>query len=188
MFDYRAPSALHREDSVLLIIDIQERLRPAIAAADHIVEQAEKLTQISQLLGVPIVVTEQYPQGLGATVASLQKHLQQAAVIEKIHFSAMREEHLPLTLESLKRKQIVVCGTETHVCVLQTVLDLLQAGYDVYVVTDIVGSRDPANKELALQRMAAEGAALVSYEMVVFEWLERAGTDTFRHVSKNFVV
>lgn len=188
MFDYRSAEALNRTESVLLVIDIQERLRPAIAHADAIVINAEKLAQVSQLLEVPALITEQYPQGLGHTAISLKTHLSHAKVIEKIHFSAMREEHLPLALEELKRNQVVVCGTETHVCVLQTVLDLLEADYTVYVVADAVGSRNDGDKALALQRMQAAGASIVSYEMVVFEWLERAGTDTFRHISKQFIV
>lgn len=177
-------SATH---SLLLTIDIQGRLAPAINQAESVVAAADKLLKVARELQIPSIITEQYPQGLGPTVAALQGHTQYAQCYEKIHFSAYREQAFVQLLSNQQRKQVVVMGTETHVCVLQTVLDILQAGYQVFVVNEAVGSRTPANKNLGLQRMAAAGATIVSVEMVLFEWLERAGTDNFRHISKTYI-
>ncbi|MFU8783861.1 hydrolase [Aliidiomarina sp.] len=178
---------ISRDHSVLLTIDIQGRLAPAIHAADDLIAAADKLLQVAAELQVPRVFTEQYPQGIGTTVAALQTHLAQATLFEKIHFSACRESDFSSHIADSGRQQLVVMGTEAHVCVLQTVLDLLAADYQVFVVAEAVGSRHPANRELALQRMAALGAHIVSVEMVIFEWLEQAGTDTFRHISKTYI-
>lgn len=173
---------LQRAQSLLLVVDIQSRLAPAIANADEVVANAARLLQGSERLMVPAWVSEQYVQGLGATVDALQPHLGAAWRFEKIHFSCLKEDGLHGRLLATGRRQIVVCGTETHVCVLQTVLDLLALGFAVFVVADAVGSRTPANREAGLERMRAAGAVIVSTEMVLFEWLERAGTDDFRAV------
>lgn len=178
---------ISRDNSVLLTIDIQGRLAPAIHAADDLIAAADKLLHVATELQVPRVFTEQYPQGIGATVTALQPHLAHAQLFEKIHFSAYRESDFNTHIANSGRQQIVIMGTEAHVCVLQTVLDLLADDYQVFVVAEAVGSRHPANKALALQRMAACGAQIVSVEMVIFEWLEQAGTDTFRHISKTYI-
>ena len=172
------------QHSLLLTIDIQGRLAPAIAQADMVVANADKLLSVAHELAIPSIITEQYPQGLGPTVAALQNHTKNAHCYEKIHFSAYREAGFVQLLAAHDRKQIVVIGTEAHVCVLQTVLDLADAGYQVFVVNEAVSSRTTENKHLGLQRMAAAGASIVSVEMVMFEWLERANTDSFRRISK----
>jgi nicotinamidase-related amidase len=178
---------MHRDRSILLTIDIQGRLAPAIAGAEQIIAAANKLLQVSTELTIPSIITEQYPQGLGPTIAALQRHTTRAQCYEKIHFSAYREQEFVQLLKNHQRQQLVVMGTESYVCVLQTVLDVLAAGYQVFVVSEAVGSRTAENKALALQRMAAAGATIVSVEMVLFEWLERAGTERFRHISKTFI-
>ncbi|TRW48800.1 hydrolase [Aliidiomarina halalkaliphila] len=180
-------STLHAAQSLLLIIDIQERLAPAIANVDALIAENVRLLRVAAELQLPRLYTEQYPKGLGATVPSLQEPLAGAHFYEKIHFSAGREPEFRDQLASLGRTQVVVTGTETHVCVLQTVLDLLALEYHVFVVADAVSSRSPENKERALARMAQAGAHVVSSEMVIFEWLERAGTDQFRTISKAYI-
>lgn len=177
---------LQADRSVLLLVDLQERLFPAIHEGERVLDHALWLTCVAQRLGVPVLCSEQYPQGLGPTLPVLRTLLPDAAVVEKIHFSAFAEGVLDRAPGG-GRPQIVVAGTETHVCVLQTVLDLCSAGRTVFVVEEAVGSRRLRDKSLALERMRQHGAEIVSREMVAFEWLARAGTDLFRQVSREFI-
>jgi nicotinamidase-related amidase len=180
------PMLIHSERSVLLLVDLQERLYPVIHEGAQVLDHSLWLTRAAQRLGVPVICTEQYPQGLGATLPALRALLPDSAVVEKIHFSAVSEGGV-FAAPGGERAQFVVAGTETHVCVLQTVLDLLDAGRRVFVVDEAVGSRRPSDKALALERMRRHGADIVSREMVAFEWLRRAGTDFFRQVSREFI-
>lgn len=172
--------------SILLIIDLQERLLPAIEHGDSIVAHAAWLIGVARELDVPVLVTEHYRQGVGATADEIGRLIRPGERIDKIHFSAVAEGNL-LNHPVAQRKQWVVCGTESHVCVQQTVLDLLATGRDVAVVEDAVGSRKATDKALALARMRQFGAQIVSREMVAFEWLHRAGTDIFRTVLKKYI-
>lgn len=176
----RAPSAC------LLIIDIQERLFPTIHDNETVLEHSAWLLAVARRLGVPVLATEQYPKGLGPTLPALRDELAEDEVLEKIAFSAVTDPGL-LQRPGGERRQFVVCGTEAHVCVLQTVLGLLAEDREVFVVAEAVGSRRPQDKALALERMRQAGAVIVSREMVAFEWLERAGTEVFREVSKQFI-
>lgn len=172
--------------SVLLVVDVQERLLPAIHAGAEVLEQCLWLIRLARRMQVPVAASEQYPRGLGGSVAAIRDALPADAFFEKVHFSCVAGEALrrsPL----FARQQWVVAGTEAHVCVLQTVLELLATGKQVFVVAEAVGSRRPADRELALSRMARNGAEVVSREMVAFEWLRRAGTDFFREVSREFL-
>jgi nicotinamidase-related amidase len=172
--------------SVFLIVDLQTRLLPAIEAGEEVVRQALWLAAVAARLGVPILATEQYPRGLGPSLPELDAWLTPQTRLEKTHFSALAEGQL-LAAPGGERRQWVVAGTEAHVCVQQTVLDLLAAGRRVYVVEEAVGSRRPRDKTLALARMRAHGAEIVSREMVAFEWLERADTPVFRSVLAEFI-
>ncbi len=175
------------ETSCLLAVDFQERLMPAIHDADRIVANGAWLIQIAQQLNVPVLASEQYPRGLGHTVAAIRERLPAEAFMEKLHFSCAAERDCMRRIDALGRQQIVVIGAEAHVCVLQTALDLQAAGRDVYLVADAVSSRSPRDVELALERMRAEGVRVVSREMVVFEWLHQAGDDRFREISREFL-
>lgn len=175
---------MRADRSILLIIDIQERLCPALHDAEALVENSGWLIQVARKLGVPVRVSEQYPKGLGPTVAALRPLLEGVTPVEKLRFSTAREAGL---LPGGERPQVVVCGAETHVCVLQTVLELLEDGRQVFVVEEAVASRTAANKELALARMRQAGAQIVSREMVAFEWMERAGTEVFKEISKTLI-
>lgn len=175
------------ETSCLLAVDFQERLMPAIHDADRIVANGAWLIQIAQRLNVPVLASEQYPRGLGHTVAAIRELLPAEAFMEKLHFSCAAERDCMRRIDALGRQQIVVIGAEAHVCVLQTALDLRAAGRDVYLVADAVSSRSPRDIELALERMRAEGVRVVSREMVVFEWLHQAGDDRFREISREFL-
>jgi nicotinamidase-related amidase len=170
--------------SQLVAVDLQERLMPAIADGDRVLRHAGILVQAAQRLGIPITVTEQYPAGLGSTVAGLKDHLAAEAVTHsKMTFSAVADLDTRSRFESLRargRAQAVLCGAEAHVCVLQTALDLRAAGFDVFVVGDAVSSRSPHSVSAACARLLHANCHWVTTEMVVFEWMERAGTDAFR--------
>lgn len=173
-------------ESLLLAIDLQERLLPAIECDQTVLANAVWLVEVAQVIGVPVLATEHCPQRLGLVEAGLRARFPEDAVVQKTHFSAVTEGEL-LQAQDAGRKQWVVVGTEAHVCVQQTVLDLLAIGRQVFVVEDAVGSRRSRDKELALQRMQQNGAEIVSREMVVFEWLEQANTQVFRDVLKRFI-
>ncbi len=173
---------LSSERSVLVVVDIQEKLMPAIAESSRVERNAATLLKAAALLGVPAFATEQYPKGLGPTAASLRALLPPDGVVEKITFSAAREPAFMDRLERLGRRQVVLAGSEAHVCVMQTALSLLELGFEVVLVADAVSSRVPANAELGIARMRAAGATIVSTEMVLFEWVERAGTPAFKAV------
>lgn len=174
------------DDTTLRVFDLQDKLLPAIDGGQSVIEHSAWLIGVARQLGIPVLLTEQYPQGLGGTAPAIARLIQPEEILEKIHFSAVAEGNL-LSHPLADRKQWVVCGTESHVCVQQTVLDLLAAGRDVAVVEEAVGSRRASDKALALQRMQQHGAQVVSREMVAFEWLHRANTPEFRAVLKDFI-
>jgi nicotinamidase-related amidase len=171
--------SLAADTSALLLIDFQTRLMPAIEGASATILAARRLAGAAGLLGVPGMLTEQNPAGLGPTVGELLP-ADHTAVVGKMTFDALRDagvrERLP------DRPDIIVAGWEAHVCVLQTVLGLLDAGRRPYVVGDAVGSRRAENREAALRRMEHHGAEIVTAEMVVFEWLGGADHPRFREV------
>ena len=166
--------------SQLLVVDVQERLAPAVQNAGRIVARTRILLDAAGLVQVPVTVSEQYPKGLGATLPALAPLPRGTTVLDKVAFSCWREPRLRSAIEAAKRPQVVLCGMETHVCVLQTAVDLREAGLDVFVVADAVGSRAEESRRLGLERMRDRGIDVVDSEMVVFEWAERAGTDLFR--------
>ena len=178
---------LQANDSMVLLIDIQQKLAPAIYETKEVEQAAAWVLQVALQLDIPLLATEHYPKGLGHTVPSLRELLPDDAVLEKIYFSAYRELSIQQKLAGLGRRQIVVIGTESHVCVLQTVIDLLAAGYQVFVVAEAVGSRAPDNKQLALSRMQQAGCQIISKEMLAFEWLERGDHESFRQISKGWI-
>ena len=173
---------LERDRAALLVIDVQERINAVMATQDHI-PRTEVLVEACRGLGVPVLASEQYPQGLGPTVESLAALLGDTPP-GKLTFSCARDDGLKRAVEDSGRKQIMVTGIETHVCVLQTALDLLAAGYEVHVPHDAVNSRRPADKEWALHRMASAGAVITSTESALFELLERCDTAEFKTVAK----
>jgi nicotinamidase-related amidase len=173
---------LERKNAALLVIDVQERINAVMVDQGHL-PRIEVLVEACRGLEVPVVASEQYPQGLGTTIESLAAALADPPVT-KLAFSCIRDEASRWAVESCRRRQIVVTGIETHVCVLQTVLDLLAAGYQVHVPHDAVNSRRPADKEWALRRMEAAGAVITSTESALFELLERCDTADFKMVAK----
>ncbi|MGO1617507.1 MAG: hydrolase [Oceanisphaera sp.] len=173
------------DQAALMVIDVQEKLAPAIADSTNLTARIQWLISACQVLNTPTILTEQYPKGLGHTLPELLSQVSQPEVVEKTHFSVVAAHCLP---EQWQRySQIIVCGMEAHVCVLQTVLELIQAGKEVFVVADAVGSRTEQNYQLGLERMRSAGAHIVSREMVVFELLQQAGTEQFKAISKQFL-
>ena len=178
---------LQADHSCLLLVDVQQRLMPAVQHGTQVVEHATWLVRLARTMDVPVRVTEQYPQGLGSTVESLRELVGDDEVLTKVHFCANQSDGVRNALAATGRRQLVVAGAEAHVCVLQTVLGLLAEGYTVFVVADAISSRNPRDAELARQRLRDAGATLVSPEMVAFEWLERADNDTFRRIHRDFI-
>ncbi|HEY4410033.1 MAG TPA: isochorismatase family protein [Acidimicrobiia bacterium] len=172
--------ALDRRRSVLCLIDLQERLMPAIDGAGEVVANAGRLLAAAEQLGVPVLMTEQNPKGLGPTVPELVRPDGSVPVVAKMEFDACRARGV---LDALPPgHHIVVAGCEAHVCVLQTVLGLLDRSRRAYVVADAVGSRRPENKAAALARLDRAGAEIVTTEMVLFEWLGTADDPSFRSI------
>jgi len=185
MTDQQSHELLSRKSSRLLLVDLQEKLIAALAESVRIplLEAAELLVDGANLMSVPVIATEQYPSGLGATVTSLAQKIDCRPV--KKQFSAMPCTGLPAAAEAIDdRFQIIVAGVETHVCVLQTVLDLLAWGYQTYVVVDAVAGRRQRDHQVALERMANSGAILTTTESVLFEWCRTADAAEFKSLSR----
>ncbi|MEJ5865909.1 isochorismatase family protein [Pseudomonas farsensis] len=173
-------------NATLLVVDIQDKLIGAMSDPAGTAARARWLLAASAELQLPIVISEQYPKGLGHTLDALKAAAPAAQIVEKVHFSCVAGDCLPDSL--LARDQVIVCGMETHVCVLQTVFGLLAQGKQVFVVEDACDSRTPASKSAALARMGAAGAQIVTREMVVFELMGSASHPLFRHISKTYLV
>jgi nicotinamidase-related amidase len=190
---------LKRSETVLALIDFQERLIPAMCEGEALSLRAARLIRGCRVLGIPILATQQYTRGLGETVGAIAAALTDelpadkngagavpAAAfvpIEKTRFSAMGEPEFERGLRASGRKSVLVCGVEAHVCVLQTVLDLLAEGFDAFFVSDLISSRRRGDAEAAFRRMAAAGAVETTYESVLFELLEGAGESGFKQIS-----
>lgn len=175
---------IKREVSVGLVIDIQEKLFPHMDQYEALLKRCTILIEGLKLLDIPLILTEQYPRGLGATVPGISALTAQMPVIEKIAFSCCDE---PVVMQSgaiRNSNYIIICGIEAHVCVLQTVIDLQEAGYKAVVVEDCISSRNPEDKRVALERMRAEGAVITTSESILLELARVAGTDEFKAISR----
>lgn len=172
--------------SALLVVDMQAKVLPAVSDHARVTANVVSLIRAAQHLEVPVAATEHCPKGLGHLVREIHDLLPSGAIGVKHHFSAVAARCLP-GLPGSDRPQIVMIGVEAHVCVLQTALELMEEGKEVYLVADCIGSRHDSDRDLALARMRAEGVRVVSREMVVYEWLAEAGTQRFREVSKEFL-
>jgi nicotinamidase-related amidase len=172
---------LEADRTTLVVIDVQEGFRKAIPDFDRVAKATATLIEGAGIIGVPVVLTEQYPKGLGETVPEVAEHLPEGTEpLEKVLFSAAEADGFDLA----GRDQALVCGIETHVCVNQTVLDLLDAGTEVQIAEDAVGSRTEENKRVGLHKMERAGAVMTSVETALFELLGRAGTDEFKQVQR----
>lgn len=176
----RATDVLDPARAIVVVVDLQEAFRPAIDEFDGVVDASATLVQGARALNVPIIVTEQYPRGLGDTVPEVLTHLEGIERLPKTAFAASRAEGFDLG----GRDQAILCGVEAHVCVSQTALDLLSAGTAVHVAADAVSSRTAANREVGLRRMREAGATTSSVEMALFELLGAAGGEAFKTIQR----
>jgi len=172
---------LSSSTSMLCVIDVQERLVPAVANGHVVVARCRRLAEGARLLGVPAVLTEQYRKGLGATVPALAELL--PPPLEKLSFSCCGAEGFAAAIAA-RVGQIVLCGLETHVCVAQTALDLLAEGYAVFLAVDAISSRHAIDRDVALRRLVAAGAVPTTSEAVLFEWCRSASHPQFQAVRK----
>jgi nicotinamidase-related amidase len=177
---------INARDSALLVVDIQGKLVPAIAGWQSLLDQVIWLIRVARRLEIPVLACEQYPQGLGPTHPAIAAELPAGCIAAKLHFSAVAGACHGLN-QGGSSSQYVVCGMEAHVCVLQTVIELLAGGKQVFVVEEGVGSRRESDKALALARMRDAGAGIISREMAAFEWLRRADAPLFREISRDFL-
>ena len=177
----RSPELMRPEDTVLVVVDVQEKLMPLVSGARRIVWNLRRLLDGAAAVGLKTLATEQYPQGLGKTLPELASRLQD--IPSKVTFSCGGCEPFAARLEELGASKVMVAGIEAHVCVQQTVMDLLASGYRVYVPVDAVGSRYPVDYETGLKRMESAGATLTTTEAALFEWCQVSGTPTFKKIS-----
>lgn len=181
----RGPGLLDRASTGLIVLDVQEAFRPVIDGFDELVANIGILAEGFSIMGRPIVVTEQYPKGLGHTVPEVEEHLPAFTDrIEKVRFSGWGVDEFDRAIRRAQCRSWVVCGLETHVCVSQTVVDLHGAGFDVHVAEDAVSSRTARNRLLGVQKMRDAGARVTGTEMALFEMLEVAKSDEFSAISK----
>lgn len=175
---------LKADESQVLIVDIQGRLMPAMQDSEHVVERSAIVIQAAHRLGIPVAASRQYPKGLGPLVPEIEALVDEGETFDKTAFSCAADAAIAEHVDALGRKQIVICGVETHVCVLQTAFGFAARGLSPYVVVDACSSRTVANKIAAAERMRAGGINIVTSEMVCFEWMGAAGTDAFKEISK----
>ena len=174
---------IEKEKTVFVLVDAQEKLVPVMSDAEKIIKNINILVKASKILNVSLIVTEQYPKGLGKTVDKIilpeKKYL-----IEKMHFSCFGSDEFVKKMKELGSRSIVLFGIEAHVCILKTALDGLKSDFQVHVVADAVSSRTEENKNLAFERMKQSGAFVSSTEMILFQLIDKAGTDEFRELSR----
>lgn len=175
---------INRESCVGLVIDIQEKLFPHMDQKDELLKRCRILLEGLQVLNVPLLFTEQYSKGLGSTLKQLIEAAGRMEPIEKLAFSCCDEPAFLNSLELSDANTVIICGIESHVCVLQTVLDLIGSGYKPVVVADCISSRKAEDKKIALERMRSEGAVITTCESILFELTRVAGTDEFRAISR----
>ena len=174
-------SLIEREDAALVIIDMQEKLFPAMAQKEDLANQVMKLVRFSKIVGLPAIMTEQ--EKLGPTLPEIKGELASVSPVPKVDFNCFGCEAFVKRILDLNRRTLILCGIEAHICVAQTAL-YAASGYEVHVVADAVASRVPENRRIALERMSRRGITITSTEMVIYELLKRAGTDTFKEVLK----
>ena len=175
---------IRKEETAALVIDFQEKLFPFIHDTGNLTKNTVRLIQGLKALGIKLTVTEQYSKGLGHTVEPIKQALGDYIPIEKTTFSSCGSDEVCAYLRNPEAKNIIVFGIESHVCVLQTTIDLIHMGYRPVLIEDCISSRNPNDKRIAVERMRSEGAVISTYESILFELCEISGTDTFKAISK----
>lgn len=173
---------IRKEETLVLLVDVQEKLYPAMTGKERMLQKMVTLLEGAKVLGVPAVAARQYPQGLGDTVAELQSYF--TGYYDKMTFSCFGAEAFRSAVQEKGCKTVLIAGIEAHICVLQTVIDLKEAGFVPVVVADAISSRSVGDYEIALRRMEAEGVLLTTVESVLFELCRQAGTDEFKAIAR----
>jgi nicotinamidase-related amidase len=175
---------LTTENTVLVVVDVQEKLARAMCQKERFMDTLQKLIRGINILGIPIIFTEQYPKGLGPTLPEIASVTPDFKAIPKIRFSCAGDKQFLQELQKLNRKQVLLAGIESHVCVYQTAADLLELGYEVQVVTDAISSRTIENINIGLEKMRSMGASMTSTETALFELLKIAEGEKFKEIQK----
>lgn len=178
---------LDSKQSILVVVDVQARLLPGVQDNDTLVKHCDWLVRLAQLAEVPVIGSEQYPQGLGHTEESLQARIGEANLYGKTTFSCIDNEGFAARFEQEGRQQVVLCGMESQACVLQSALRLKETGAEVFVVADAISARNHRDTEITLRRLEQAGVTLVTREMVGFEWIRRSDAPAFKTFSKDFL-
>lgn len=174
---------IQKEKTALLIIDVQEKLMPVIQEVEMVFANVNRLIKGVQILQLPLIITEQYPKGLGNTCTEIELP-ENISPVEKMCFSCMQSENVIQQLKANNITTLILCGVESHICVLKTALEGLENNFEVHVVADAVSSRTKENKQLALERLRQSGAFIVSTEMVLFQLINESGTEEFKAISR----
>jgi len=175
---------IKKEDTIAVVIDVQKKLYPFISGNEELTGNIVRLIKGLKTLEMEILVTVQYEKGLGETIEPVKEALGEFDKLEKMSFSCCGDNNFISEIKKSGKKNVIVCGIESHVCVLQTVIDLIEKGYQPVLIEDCVSSRRLNDKRIAVERMRQEGALISTYESVLFELLEVSGTDTFKEISK----
>ena len=183
LFNRLKKLTIEKDDAIFVAIDFQEKLMPAMADKEELEKKIVKLASGMKVLGIPTIVTQQYTKGLGATIPSVAEALGEFTPIDKTTFSCLKNEEFVSQLESLDRGTVILAGIEAHICVEQTAIQLLEDGYEVALVTDCIQSRDPRNKDIAIERMIQAGVIPTSFESVLYELLGGAKAPEFKAIS-----
>jgi nicotinamidase-related amidase len=178
------PCLLDPGNTVLVAIDFQERLFPAVYEKERLLDRVVRLLRGASVLEIPVILTEQYPRGLGKTLPEIAGLLPGIGPIEKACFNCCDAAAFRAALEGVNRKQVLICGIEAHICVYQTAVALLRSGYEVQVAADCISSRDPENKAVSLTKMGALGILPTTMEMALFELLKVASGERFKQISQ----
>ena len=187
----RSSQLINPDDTALVVVDMQEKLLPVVSQNEQILANVQRLLATAEIFSVPVVATEQYPKGLGPTVASLSEAIVRtntewasAGLPAKTMFSCRECESVFKPLQTNGVKNLLLCGIETHVCIAQTALDMISAGFNVQLCVDATGSRFPLDHEIAIRRLEAEGCSITTTEAAMFELCEKAGNDAFKAIAK----
>lgn len=175
---------ISRENAVLVVIDVQEKLFPLISGKEKVLENIQRLIQFAKIINIPVILTEQYPKGLGSTIQEIRNLIPDVAVIEKVEFSCFGSERFREIVRELNAKLLIIVGVEAHICIMQTAIEGVEEGFRVCVVSDATSSRNIEDKEIALERMKENGVIVASTEMLIYEVLKKAGTQEFRETLK----
>ena len=177
-------SLMNREDCIFIAIDYQEKLMPAMSGKEELENKVCRLAEGMKALGIPHIVTQQYTKGIGETIPSVAEAIGEFTPIDKTSFSCMNNEAFCAQLEEAGRKTAIICGIEAHICLQQTVLQLLEEGYRVYVPVDCISSRSEMDKLISITRMGEAGAVMTTYEAILYELLRDSKAPEFKAISK----